>query len=62
MATALKLVHPKDNAVLAGLKARARQPYRFFHAMADRPEVLEDSPAFYVNSGLEIPREIRPAN
>jgi uncharacterized peroxidase-related enzyme len=47
MATALKLVDPSENEFLASLEARAKQPNRFFRAMAHRPEVLKNFPPLY---------------
>lgn len=47
MATAVKLVDPQENEVLAGLEARAKQPNPFFRVMAHRPDVLKNFPAFY---------------
>ena len=47
MATAVKLVDPKDNEFLASLEARAKQANPFFRAMAHRPEVLKNFPPFY---------------
>jgi uncharacterized peroxidase-related enzyme len=47
MATAVKLVDPKDNELLASLEARAKQANPFFRAMAHRPEVLKNFPPFY---------------
>ena len=47
MATALKLVDPKDNELLASLEARTKQANLFFRAMAHRPEVLKNFPPLY---------------
>jgi uncharacterized peroxidase-related enzyme len=47
MATAVKLVDPKDNEFLASLEARSKQANPFFRAMANRPEVLKNFPPFY---------------
>ncbi|MGD0869904.1 MAG: carboxymuconolactone decarboxylase family protein [Bryobacteraceae bacterium] len=47
MATAVKLVDPKDNELLASLEARGKQANLFFRAMAHRPEVLKNFPPFY---------------
>jgi uncharacterized peroxidase-related enzyme len=47
MATALKLVDPSENELLASLEARAKQPNPFFRAMAHRPEVLKNFPPLY---------------
>ena len=48
MATAVKLVDPKDNELLASLEARSKQANLFFRAMAHRPEVLKNFPPFYM--------------
>jgi uncharacterized peroxidase-related enzyme len=47
MATAVKLVDPNDNELLASLEARTKQANPFFRAMAHRPEVLKNFPALY---------------
>lgn len=47
MATALRLVDPSENELLASLEARAKQPNPFFRAMAHRPEVLKNFPPLY---------------
>jgi uncharacterized peroxidase-related enzyme len=47
MATAVKLIDPKDNEFLASLEARSKQANPFFRAMAHRPEVLKNLPPFY---------------
>lgn len=47
MATALKLIDPSENELLASLEARAKQPNPFFRAMAHRPEVLKNFPPLY---------------
>ena len=47
MTPALKLVEPSENELLASLEARAKQPNRFFRAMAHRPEVLQNFPPLY---------------
>jgi len=47
MATALRLVDPAENELLASLEARAKQPNPFFRAMAHRPEVLKNFPPLY---------------
>ena len=48
MATAVKLVDPKDNELLASLEARSKQANLFFRAMAHRPEVLKNFPPLYM--------------
>ncbi len=48
MATAVELVDPKDNELLATLEARSKQANLFFRAMAHRPEVLKNFPALYM--------------
>ena len=47
MATAVKLVDPNDNELLASLESRGKQANLFFRAMAHRPEVLKNFPPFY---------------
>ena len=47
MATALRLVDPSENELLASLEARAKQANPFFRAMAHRPEVLKNFPPLY---------------
>ena len=47
MATALRLVDPSVNELLASLEARAKQANPFFRAMAHRPEVLKHFPPLY---------------
>jgi uncharacterized peroxidase-related enzyme len=47
MATAVKLVDPSENELLASLEARAKQANPFFRAMAHRPEVLKNFPPLY---------------
>jgi uncharacterized peroxidase-related enzyme len=47
MASAIKLIDPSQNEVLAGLEAKAKQPSPFLRAMAHRPEVLKNFPSFY---------------
>ena len=47
MASAIKLIDPAQNETLAGLEAKAKQPNRFFRAMAHRPEVLKNFPPLY---------------
>ena len=47
MATALRLVDPSENELLASLDARANQANPFFRAMAHRPEVLKNFPPLY---------------
>ena len=61
MATALRLVDPSENELLASLEARAKQPNPFFRAMAHRPEVLKNFPPLYsavVGPG-SVPRRIK---
>jgi AhpD family alkylhydroperoxidase len=61
MATAVKLVDPKDNELLASLEARGKQANFFFRAMAHRPEVLKNFPPFYtavVGPG-SVPRRLK---
>jgi len=48
MATAVELVDPKDNELLATLEARSKQANLFFRAMAHRPEVLKNFPPLYM--------------
>lgn len=47
MASAIKLVDPTQNEVLAGLEAKTKQPSPFFRAMAHRSEVLKNFPPLY---------------
>jgi uncharacterized peroxidase-related enzyme len=47
MASAIKLIDPTENEVLAGLEAKTKQPSPFFRAMAHRPEVLKNFPPLY---------------
>jgi uncharacterized peroxidase-related enzyme len=47
MATAVKLIDPQDNEILAALEARTKQANPFFRAMAHRPEVLKNFPPLY---------------
>jgi uncharacterized peroxidase-related enzyme len=47
MATAIKLVDPAENEILAGLEARIKQPSPLFRAMAHRPEVLKNFTPLY---------------
>ena len=48
MATAVKLVDPKDSELLASLEARGKQANLFFRAMAHRPDVLKNFPPLYM--------------
>lgn len=47
MASAIKMVDPSENEVLANLEARAKQANPFFRAMANRPEVLKNFVPLY---------------
>lgn len=47
MASAIKLIDPSENEVLANLEAKSNKPSPFFRAMANRPEVLKSFPALY---------------
>src|SRR5215472_3771329 len=47
MASAIRLIDPRENETLAGLEAKSKQPSPFFRAMAHRPEVLKNFPPFY---------------
>jgi len=47
MASAIKLIDPAENEILANLEAKARQANLFFRAMAHRPDVLKNFPPLY---------------
>src|SRR5947209_18293737 len=47
MPTAIKMVEPADNEVLADLEAKTKKPSPFFRAMAHRPEALKNFVPFY---------------
>ncbi len=47
MPTAIKLVDPAQNEVLAGLEAKSKKPSPFFRAMAHRPKALESFVPLY---------------
>jgi uncharacterized peroxidase-related enzyme len=47
MASAIKLIDPGQNEVLANLEAKSKRPSSLFRAMAHRPEVLKSFPSFY---------------
>lgn len=47
MASAIKLIDPAENEILANLEAKTRRPSSFFRAMAHRPDVLKNFPPFY---------------
>jgi uncharacterized peroxidase-related enzyme len=47
MPTAIKMVEPAENEVLANLEAKTKKPSQFFRAMAHRPEALKNFVPFY---------------
>jgi uncharacterized peroxidase-related enzyme len=47
MATTIKRVDPAENAFLASLESKAKQPNPFLRAMANRPEALKNFVPFY---------------
>ena len=47
MATAIKMVEPAQNALLAELEGKANRPIHFFRVMANRPEVFKNFVPLY---------------
>jgi uncharacterized peroxidase-related enzyme len=47
MGTAIRLIDPAENDILAQLEKRSGKPNNFFRTMANRPEVLKNFTALY---------------
>jgi uncharacterized peroxidase-related enzyme len=45
--TAIKMVEPAQNELLASLEAKSKRPSHFFRTMANRPEVLKNFVPLY---------------